>query len=125
MSKHLGGADTAKFALPDLDVHEAKTTSACYQEARALMLTQSLFDASMWVPGDRTQHFTSAKRSEIPIHPYTSACSRFTNRQQLHVSRMALDSKRDRFGEVSASHVDLSVDSLILSVCPLRDLNTP
>ena len=69
-----------RHVFPFTDWDEAKTTSGCYQSARALTLSQSLFGALMWVPGASTQHITSAKLVKVPIHPYVAAQSRFANR---------------------------------------------
>lgn len=42
----LGRADTAKVAIPFLEWYEAKSTSEGHPNARALILSQSLFGAS-------------------------------------------------------------------------------
>src|SRR5690242_4393599 len=69
-----------RHAFPFTDWDEAKTTSGCYQKARAVPASQSLFDALMWIPGASTQHITSAKLVKVPTHPYAAAQSRCANR---------------------------------------------
>lgn len=69
-SKRLGDLDTAKIICPLPAKHDAGSTSDCYTKARALIPAPTLFDVSKWIPGDSTQHFTSAKPIGIPQYPY-------------------------------------------------------
>jgi hypothetical protein len=84
---------------PILDWVEAKPTSGCTMKARALIEGQSLFGVSMWIPGEGTQHFTSAKLVGMPLHPYIAAWSPSAKRQNQLGPRMVRCSKQDRFEE--------------------------
>jgi hypothetical protein len=94
--KHLGGAGPRQVRFLNLDYIEARRASVCLPEARALAQREVLFGVGLWVPGEGTQHFTSAKHTEIPLHPYIASRRCSTNRQQILVSIMVQLAKRDR-----------------------------
>lgn len=104
---------------------EAKSTSGCYQIARALTVSQSLFGALMWIPGASTQHITSAKLVKVPTHPYVAAQSRLANRYERLVPIVVHGSKRHRLGERPYPHVDLALHLLLLRLLHFASVSFP
>ena len=103
-----------RYVFPFTDWDEAKTTSGCYKNARALAVSQSVSGALMWVPGASTQHNTVAKAVKVPIHPYAASQSDFANRQLCLVPIVVRGSKRHWIGERPHPHADLALHLLLL-----------